>query len=220
MRCEEFDERLNDLLDRREPPESDTELRDHAKRCNRCAETFQLWTAIAGVSECSPPVIAKGQQETANLKRVSMLASYALAAVLLIAIGIQFGTSKLGQVATVAQVAPTRIVPYAGHDVVSETQPPAEGEAFAEDIELLVSWDGGDVLWNFVDEDVFVSSTRPAFETVRVGVEPLSRSMKRAIAILMSQSTPSVESGTPESTPVSFREQTSMDQMPMLGVLA
>jgi hypothetical protein len=40
MRCEQFEQRLHRLLDRREPPSEDSRLNRHAERCAQCRETL------------------------------------------------------------------------------------------------------------------------------------------------------------------------------------
>jgi hypothetical protein len=42
MRCDAFDTRLNDLLDRRLRPEYDARLAAHARACPRCRETLEI----------------------------------------------------------------------------------------------------------------------------------------------------------------------------------
>ena len=39
MQCEKFENRMHELLDRREPPESDALLREHALVCGGCANS-------------------------------------------------------------------------------------------------------------------------------------------------------------------------------------
>lgn len=56
MRCADFENRLNDLLDARQPLESDAALAGHARACRDCRE---LWTAygamLAGVLHLARP---------------------------------------------------------------------------------------------------------------------------------------------------------------------
>jgi hypothetical protein len=41
MKCDEFERRLHQLLDARTAPETDTDLRRHARKCRRCREVLQ-----------------------------------------------------------------------------------------------------------------------------------------------------------------------------------
>lgn len=46
MQCEEFEERLNQLLDRRVRPETDAALLAHAQMCSGCRETLEAQQAL------------------------------------------------------------------------------------------------------------------------------------------------------------------------------
>ncbi|MCC7085233.1 MAG: zf-HC2 domain-containing protein [Pirellulales bacterium] len=47
MHCDEFENRLNDLLDRRITPDDDSRLRSHARHCPECAESMADYSALA-----------------------------------------------------------------------------------------------------------------------------------------------------------------------------
>ena len=59
MRCDEFEIRLNELLDRRERPELDAPLCAHARECDACGETLfaheLLFEGLVGQSRPQPP---------------------------------------------------------------------------------------------------------------------------------------------------------------------
>jgi hypothetical protein len=57
MRCDAFESRLNELLDRRMRPEYDARLSAHACECPRCAETLAIQQlVIAGITDpCDDP---------------------------------------------------------------------------------------------------------------------------------------------------------------------
>lgn len=47
--CNEFHVRLQEQLDKRLPPESDSRLKHHADRCWECRQQLRTWQQIAGV---------------------------------------------------------------------------------------------------------------------------------------------------------------------------
>jgi anti-sigma factor RsiW len=53
--CEEFETRLNDLLDRRIAPDDDSQLCSHARRCRECAELMSAHLAVTAALKDLPP---------------------------------------------------------------------------------------------------------------------------------------------------------------------
>ncbi|MDM4016240.1 hypothetical protein U8335_06345 [Roseiconus lacunae] len=216
MNCDQFEERLNQLLDQRSDVTADVPLQEHAGRCDHCQASYRLWSTFAETS-CKNTdhelelAASVSQQSTPR----SRLATYGLAAAVLIAAGLQFATLLTGNGQPVASVAPADGTKVRLTDPASEITPGGADASIdpemVEQVTLSPVWVGGESWWTFVEDGVFVESTKPAFESVRVGVEPLSRSMKRAFAILMFPSSGAVDSATQEQTPVTFREQTSME---------
>ncbi len=97
MQCETFEGRLHELLDRRELPESDASLREHALVCSDCAETLAAQDALfAGLAKAEIPTISADftQRVLANKRpelnhrffRRFSLGLLVLAAVLLVAV--------------------------------------------------------------------------------------------------------------------------------------
>ncbi len=59
MQCEKFEDRLHELLDRREPPESDARLQEHAALCANCAEQLAAQESLfAGLKLSQPPELS------------------------------------------------------------------------------------------------------------------------------------------------------------------
>ena len=60
MRCDEFEYRLHELLDRRVAPDDDAALCSHADGCAECAEMMSLYVAMTGairvLPKSEPPV--------------------------------------------------------------------------------------------------------------------------------------------------------------------
>ncbi|OYP30310.1 anti-sigma factor family protein [Rhodopirellula sp. MGV] len=216
MNCDQFEERLNELLDQRLPIEGDAQLARHVRHCDRCNETYRLWAAIEiqPVEGIRQPEFVSERSDRAGWLRVSPAArrGLVLAAALLVAVGVRLIPMGMLDDAPVA-IQNTSV--DNGALVIAQSQP-VEETVENEDVldPVLLHWQDSADWWNFVDEEAFVATTKPAFESVRLGVEPIGRSMKRAFAILIFQPTHQVEVTTPEQTPVSFREQTSLNPIP------
>ncbi len=58
MNCSEFEDRVQHLLDQREPPASDAKLRAHADGCSRCAARLDAYQdLIERIARSQPPVL-------------------------------------------------------------------------------------------------------------------------------------------------------------------
>lgn len=95
MQCDKFEAHVQDLLDRRESPEKDSTLRQHALVCDRCAETLAAQEALfAGLRDVRVPelsadftervLIASKSRRDGGSWRTLALGLCALAAALLI----------------------------------------------------------------------------------------------------------------------------------------
>jgi hypothetical protein len=95
MQCDKFEAHVQDLLDRRESPEKDSTLRQHALVCDRCAETLAAQEALfAGLGNVRVPelsadftervLIASKSRRDGGSWRTLALSLCALAAALLI----------------------------------------------------------------------------------------------------------------------------------------
>jgi hypothetical protein len=64
MQCDTFENRLHELLDRRERPEHDSPLKEHALVCDRCAERLAAQQALfAGLKTAKTPELPPGFTE-------------------------------------------------------------------------------------------------------------------------------------------------------------
>ena len=98
MRCEEFEQRLNQLFDRRQPLRPSGALLEHADACARCGQTLSGYQRLQkGVSSLEPPQLdAEFTQRVVQRMKVSPrtslghwhgLVAMAIAASLLVAVG-------------------------------------------------------------------------------------------------------------------------------------
>lgn len=103
MRCEDFEVRLNDVLDERRTLASDAALAEHARRCGACGELARGYEELlAGLSHELPPAPAwlaeraveeallKSPGDQARSRFVERLPLFALAASVLVAAGVMW----------------------------------------------------------------------------------------------------------------------------------
>lgn len=229
MRCDQFQNRMDLLLDQRQDLDRDVLLRSHAETCPSCRSRLSAWSTIDEIVSSSDSAISVDptRQLGAASAPTPMLttgawtgAAWAIAALVLVCVAmtpwITPNTPTDGRGATGAIVA-TEPNPMA--------VPPAEIDSLASADSLAttdsLAWQS-EQWWNAMSDDHWVSQTLPAVNSVRIGVAPIGRSMKQAFAILMIQSdrttmeTPVI---SPEIQPKPDQEQTSTDD-PSQNLLA
>ncbi len=56
MHCQQFEQRINDLLDERSSPARDPAVREHARHCGRCADLLRAYRSmVAGLRDLPAP---------------------------------------------------------------------------------------------------------------------------------------------------------------------
>ncbi|PAY19845.1 hypothetical protein CKO51_09000 [Rhodopirellula sp. SM50] len=236
MRCDQFHDRLDQLLDARQDVGQDALLCDHADQCQTCRDSLQIWCTIdAFVSpeeslspaDAAPRMPSRRGVPMATTGRWATGAwasgAWASAAVILVCVTIAgrwgstdpaSGKSESRAIASVATDGTFASQPSASPSAAESAQEPSPGEPLqpptqprAAAISLPTSqW------WSVVSDEPWVHHTLPAVNSVRIGVAPIGRSMKQAIAILMIQSgstTIDAPNLTPAIQPEPFQEQTS-----------
>lgn len=141
MRCEEFESRINELLDARRQPRADAHLADHARECDACADVLAGYQQALDVVRGGAPlemdtnptaeIVAQVQLAARRRRRLwTTLVPLAVAASLLIALApviqmaldqreVEFAGSPKSESDT-PSVAPPVVVPF-----VADSQPPA-----------------------------------------------------------------------------------------------
>lgn len=227
MRCDQFHDRLDQLLDARQDVGQDALLCDHADQCQTCRDSLQIWCTIdAFVSpeeplspaDAAPPMPGHRGVPIATTGRWATRA-WATAAVVLVYVAIagrwlsndsSTGTPESLAVASVITDGTFASQIPASPGVAERAQATSLNEPSRPPtaaISLPTSqW------WSVVSDEPWVHHTLPAVNSVRIGVAPIGRSMKQAIAILMIQSG-STTIDAPNLTPTipsePFQEQTS-----------
>jgi hypothetical protein len=94
MRCDELEQRLNQLLDQRQPLDADPDVAAHTCACPACAETVAAYRAmLAGVEALDPPEpteafttrLLQVRQQRSMRRRVTYALLLATAAAILLA---------------------------------------------------------------------------------------------------------------------------------------
>ena len=213
MNCIEFRQRLNDRLDQRLNVEDDQPLRAHRKVCQACDESSRIWFEIGAAFDPSAAAMNQSDQAVRPQHRHwsraasrGLLAVFASAAAILLIAAIQVRRSAN----PVSSTVPPATSPMPQEPLPSELA--TDNDSVPLRPELLPVWQT-DQWWNAVAEERWIHQTLPAVDSVRVGVQPLGRTMRRAIAILMIQNETNPLNPSPESARSSsqlIREQTSI----------
>ena len=227
MRCDQFQQRLDWLLDQRQDVRQDGSLCRHSEKCDVCRERLEIWdqidvfvspdpVAVPRLEE-SPPV---SRQTKSRVKMRLMQSALAVGAAILLFVSLNplpqnpLPQNRLGPVGRPEsqKVSSTVEIPPESEElsrIESESpdqNPPVTMEPAGQLVWQSSRW------WTAMSDDQWVSQTLPAVTSVRLGVAPIGRSMKRALSILMIQtnSTPlSPSAGAPDGGPDQFQEQTS-----------
>lgn len=202
MNCDQFDDRLDQQLDRRRAVESDVDLQRHAARCPACHGKLKLWrqieTSLGGSSawpEADRSEAATGVSPTdrrATPVTRHMVVALAVAASLLTTISLVPLALRIGNRARVATAPPPSAQPPKTADVGRQGFT-LDDPAFAprppqESFDVVADW-SGERWWESVSEDAWLLETIPAVNTVREGFAPIEKSVRRAIAILIPRGT-------------------------------
>lgn len=193
MSCDQFADRLNELLDDRVSPSQDQPLLSHAASCCSCDARLQIACQLDAISFVTvdgdqdpastdnPDVIACGKlgpiprrtRARKNGLRVAMTLAgvAAVLALMLVPIGSDLPDGS-GQQATssVSDNVVISVAPVASSDSVAWWRP-ADGKP----------WTDGD---HWTDAKQWIDRSMPAVESVREGVAPIGRSLRRAVRIL------------------------------------
>ena len=192
LSCEQFRRRMDELLDDRRDAATDAVLRNHADDCSTCRDALRLWSQVDLVfsghadRQDPPPVRPAAISNTLSPQAKTAL-TLAAAVLLLLGLGRLISLSSQPENRIIASaelpessgaMAPLR----SGGDETSSTDSPDQELANAED----PAWRSGN-WWIAVADDRWVQHTLPAVDSVRQSVAPIGRSMKQAIAILMTK---------------------------------
>ncbi|QEG02517.1 hypothetical protein Mal15_66380 [Stieleria maiorica] len=217
MRCDQFQDRLDLLLDRRADVRRDALLRDHAHKCPTCHDSLQIWCTID--EHISPA--AEPDRDGASHPRPLPFSNTAIwavacAAVLIVCVGLA-GLWRSSSPSNDRLIASTNLGQPVdlGHGIDPADDKPADENVASTPDPLppsaALSWQTSQ-WWSAMSDEPWVDHTLPAVNSVRIGVAPIGRSMKQAMAILMIQTqatTIDASSLAPSVQAKPFQEQTS-----------
>ncbi|MCO8124198.1 hypothetical protein NHH03_20815 [Stieleria sp. TO1_6] len=216
MRCEQFQQRMDQLLDQRRELRGDRPLHQHAQRCAECQRRLDLWCKINQALAFQDPEAdsaAGSVTPVAVRHRQRIVHRIATAAAILVAslagwMAVSDSSSqKIASPVELAQPIAAQQPGHSGSLIDAETDSVAAGQP-SELARQSQQW------WDVVQDDSWVDRTIPAVNSVRYGVAPIGRTMRRAFTILMIQA----ETASPLRSPVGtsdapvipFKEQTSV----------
>ena len=233
MSCDQFQKRFDRLLDQRQDVRQDKSLLRHSKDCSMCRQRLEIWNQIdefAWSDPASADPIAGSRHQVSPLgwghakpatRRQRVLPALATAAAILLFASLNPWRQNTPQ--------PVAIIHPPNDASTAETLPKPQASEKSNEIgiEAAVSNSPGSMAstdqpmwrttrwWAAMSDDQWVSQTIPAVTSVRQGVAPIGRSMKRALSILMLQSNSSPlspSSVAPVSGSDQFQEQSSSEQ--------
>lgn len=231
MNCEQFQERMDALLDRREDVTTDAPLLRHAADCSCCRQRLAVWSQISDTVASQPagfqptgcqPTVQTASGRDSRRPRINPLfnPSRRLASVLAMAAGILVLTSlgrwlvppsqPSNQSIASAELPQQVDAPDSKNTAVNQNSMPSLSPQAAP-------WQSGR-WWSAMADEQWVHHTIPAVDSVRQGVAPIGRSMRQAVAILLIQSNAtSIPSAAPKIKRQPLGEQTPSEQTSTTG---
>lgn len=183
MNCHDFQERLNDCLDRRVSPRSDGPLKDHAGRCPECGARLDAWRNVESLLKAAPAGtdLAPSASSYRHVTRVLV----SMAAVVLLMFVVTSDRSPLSRL----DLDPSnRVSRWDSLAERSSRSGSARSHFRADDRQHEVSWWKGIQGSDWVDRDWiqqnWVNRTMPTVRSMQEGVAPLGRTLMRAVTIL------------------------------------
>ena len=191
MNCDEFEKRIQQLLDRRRNLAADVRLRRHARRCHHCRAIRQAYLRLfEGLSRLEPPARDKGFSErvvqlaqpvgtrtwTETWRSRRFMAAWsAIALVLLVALTlIPRFRGRDSYLSGLVRPGPSEpeIAEPAGPEFAEPTQNPS--------VELHLPWPAQDPEWLLFWErfsDRMTGETAEPLEVITEGLRPLATSL-------------------------------------------
>lgn len=212
MSCDQFQQRMDWLLDQRQDVNGDAVLSRHAETCSACRERLLMWSRIDEF--VSPDPVTRSDHV---LKLPLMRSALATAAAILLFATLNPSSpieqTNTNSIASVIDMPPKSISKQNWVPPAEVTKNPAPLASAATGQQF--TWQSPQ-WWMAMSDDQWVNHTMPAVTSVRLGIAPIGRSMKQALSILMIQSdskqiNPSAV--TPTANPNRFEEQSSSDRL-------
>ncbi|QDT02703.1 hypothetical protein K227x_10810 [Rubripirellula lacrimiformis] len=175
--CDAFEDSVQRCLDQRQSPLADERLVQHAQLCSRCHQRLQAWTQVQSYvtrSETGLDSVAGGTALHAPIGRTGGL------------------SRRFGGLMTAAVVAGLTLTGWSYYRSHSADQSVADASMLG-DARLMSVADGSDIhlagddllfWWQGVQQRDWIQQTMPAVRSVREGVAPVGRSLRRAVTIL------------------------------------
>lgn len=183
MNCDDFQERLDECLDRRSCPEADGILIDHAESCAKCSAKLDAWRNVESLLRPAP--IGTDFTGTTSSYRQVARVMVSLAGMILLILVVSSDPSPLHRLVSDLSTPASRSDALAEGSLAYGS---VQDNFRAEDRQHGVSWwkdiQGGE----WVDRDwiqqTWVSRTMPTVRSMQEGVAPLGRTLMRAVTIL------------------------------------
>ncbi|TWT71206.1 hypothetical protein [Crateriforma conspicua] len=210
IRCEQFQQRLDDQMDRRQPVHQDSQLIEHAKHCSTCAVNLSVARSIQQMEPATTanhPSAAPSSEHHNTRNHSTKPFSIAWASAACVAIGLMIyawpdpaspSVQTAGRSETQANRYAKAILPKepalvetsdptSPIDRITNTDPGLPQSVLSD------QWLAGSPTpspsasaWQQWRPDMWVGQTMPVVRSVRSSVAPVGRSLLKAMALLTS----------------------------------
>lgn len=177
MNCEEFDQSMQLRLDARQSLWTDRALLDHASRCEGCEFKMRTWSEIDRVMLPPRPLTpATDGQRSGRVKTPAIFARVIV------------GLAASVLIVMVMWPHPSRSIVRSPQepllrDVTADSTPAAAVHSTAGMALVAAEMDPA-TWWRGVQDHDWIGQTMPAVQSLREGVAPLGRSLRRAVTML------------------------------------
>ena len=191
MRCDEFQTRLNSVLDERRDPAMDSQLSRHVQACPLCRETMRVGSQLANLWTTPIEVIVEREVNSTNSTSAGLrvfVGVFAMAAALLImAWGwAQTKPTQIGDVASIEEVVSPE--PQTASPVAQSPRIQIEAAFVHQPLISLGLLSTAD--WNYPLEEVpapfaaTLSDIQPRWKDAVSGMAPVQKSMSKTLAAI------------------------------------
>jgi Putative zinc-finger len=187
--CEDFRQRLNEVVDQRVDPREDRALRQHASRCPSCGCELEAWVQIQSIYLGWPQNQTNVGASPRNISWGILVAT--AAAILFGAVGSYFALRD--QPETLVSIDSNEPLPQStqGSELanfsVSGNTSSTNPTSLTSDGSLISFGNRStsvEDLWLLVQQRDWIDQSMPTVRKVRESVAPLGRSLRKAVSIL------------------------------------
>jgi hypothetical protein len=225
MNCHEFQNRLDRILDERGDFSHDARLLDHSRECDSCRQSLELWQGIDFALQ-TPRASTQRFAERDPVKVTIAVGALAAAMLLIASAGTAWLSTPWNTPGAPVSPLVERFPQETGSPPEQSSQRIVANSALAPET-IVAVFDGvrrplavksdaeAEAFWGTLQSDQWMVHTMPAVNSVREGVAPIGRSVRRALAILLTDTpeTSLQESPRSKEVPVDAMKEQAYDAL-------